>query len=188
MEQRRLMDLAFDFCMRAEGRDAYTDDPEDAGGPTKWGFALHYNRDILPDKDGNGIIDARDVRLLEREDARRLWEDAYWRVNGCHLLPDAPAFIYADMVFNPGPGAAPKLLQQALNALGHSVAVDGIIGDESRAAVSHCEPAALIIELSAQRLRYYGTRSKYARYGLGWDRRAVRCLGMALGILWGEVR
>ena len=115
MDQSRLIDLAFDFCMRAEGNATYTDDPDDAGGPTKFGLALNYNRDVLPDKNGDGYINAADVRLLEREDARQVWERVYWRGNGCHLLPDALAFIYADMVFNPGPGAAPKLLQQALD-------------------------------------------------------------------------
>lgn len=33
MDQSRLIDLAFDFCMRAEGNATYTDDPDDAGGP-----------------------------------------------------------------------------------------------------------------------------------------------------------
>lgn len=106
MDQSRLIDLAFDFCMRAEGNATYTDDPDDAGGPTKFGLALNYNRDVLPDKNGDGYINAADVRLLEREDARQVWERVYWRGNGCHLLPDALAFIYADMVFTPGPEAA----------------------------------------------------------------------------------
>ena len=160
MDQSRLIDLAFDFCMRAEGNATYTDDPDDAGGPTKFGLALNYNRDVLPDKNGDGYINAADVRLLEREDARQVWERVYWRGNGCHLLPDALAFIYADMVFNPGPGAAPKLLQQALRGLGCSVAVDGIIGAETREAIGRCDPGELLVELTAQRLRYYGTRSR----------------------------
>lgn len=91
MDQSRLIDLAFDFCMRAEGNATYTDDPDDAGGPTKFGLALNYNRDVLPDKNGDGYINAADVRLLEREDARQVWERVYWRGNGCHLLPDDPA-------------------------------------------------------------------------------------------------
>lgn len=188
MDQSRLIDLAFDFCMRAEGNATYTDDPDDAGGPTKFGLALNYNRDVLPDKNGDGYINAADVRLLEREDARQVWELVYWRGNGCHLLPDALAFIYADMVFNPGPGAAPKLLQQALRGLGCSVAVDGIIGAETREAIGRCDPGELLVELTAQRLRYYGTRSKYPKYGLGWDRRSVWCLRTALGIWSGEIQ
>lgn len=72
MDQSRLIDLAFDFCMRAEGNATHTDDPDDAGGPTKFGLALNYNRDVLPDKNGDGYINAADVRLLEREDARQV--------------------------------------------------------------------------------------------------------------------
>ncbi len=187
MDDKRLLDLSFRFSMGAEGNDTYTDDPDDPGGPTKYGFALNYNRNILPDKDGNGRIDATDVKLLTGEDARTLYEEGYWRRYGCASLPGPLAFLYADMVFNPGPGIAPKLLQRSLCALGSSVTVDGIIGPATLEAVHAADGAALLVELSAQRLRYYGTRGSYGKYGLGWDRRAARCLGMALGILWGTV-
>ena len=187
MDDERLLDLSFRFSMCTEGNDAYTDDPDDPGGPTKYGFALNYNRDILPDKDGNGRIDATDVRLLTGEDARRLYEEGYWRRYGCARLPGPLAFLYADMVFNPGPGIAPKLLQRSLCALGGSVSVDGIIGPATLEAVHAVDGASLLVELSAQRLHYYGTRGGYGKYGQGWDRRAARCLGMALGILWGAV-
>lgn len=68
------------------------------------------------------------------------------------------------------------------------MAVDGIIGAETREAIGRCDPGELLVELTAQRLRYYGTRSKYPKYGLGWDRRSVWCLRTALGIWSGEIR
>ena len=52
MDRKEVLRRAFGFSMSEEGRDKYTDDHRDAGGPTKWGMALNYNRDIIPDKDG----------------------------------------------------------------------------------------------------------------------------------------
>lgn len=180
--------LAFDFTMAEEGREKYTDDPRDPGGPTKYGVALNYNRDVIPDKDGNGVIDARDVKLLDEADARRIYTEKYWKPNRCDAMPGPVAFMYADMVFNPGPGAAANLLQKSLVALGASIAVDGRVGPATLAAMGQVwlkDPAALLAELTARRQQYYGTRGGFATYGLGWARRSDRCLTAALRLLWG---
>ena len=78
ISQDILLQLAFDFSMQEEGGATYTNDPEDPGGPTKWGVALNFNRGAIPDKNGDGKIDAADVRLLTREDAMRIYRQNYW--------------------------------------------------------------------------------------------------------------
>lgn len=169
--------LAFAFSMQEEGRARYTNDPRDPGGPTKYGIALNYNRTVIPDKDGNGVIDARDVRQLTEDDARRIYETVYWTPHKCDRLPAPLAVMYADMVFNPGPGAAPKLLQQALNeACGARLAVDGKIGPATLAAVERARLEPLLVELAAQRQCYYAGRPGWGTYGKGWTRRTLRCL------------
>lgn len=117
--------------------------PATRGGPTKWGMALNYNRDIMPDKDGNGRIDATDVKLLTESDALVMYEKRYWRPNIKPEYPDALAFMLVDMMLNPGPGATPRLLQQALKACGQKVDVDGDIGESPRRRGSGrpCVPA-----------------------------------------------
>ena len=125
MDRKEVLRRAFGFSMSEEGRDKFTDDKRDAGGPTKWGMALNYNRDIIPDKDGNGVIDAADVKQLTEADALVMYEKRYWRPNIKPEYPDALAFMLVDMMLNPGPGATPKLLQQALKACGQKVDVDG---------------------------------------------------------------
>lgn len=180
--------LAFDFCMEQEGGDAYTNDPHDPGGPTKYGIALNYNRKVIPDKDGNGVIDAADVLLLTEADARKIYDEVYWRPNRCDAMPGPVAFIYADMVFNPGAGAAASLLQRSLVSLGAHIATDGKVGPATLAALGKvwlADGAGLLTELTARRQQYYGTRGGFARYGLGWSRRADRCLTAALRLLWG---
>lgn len=182
-----IRDLAFDFCMREEGGCKYTNDPADPGGPTKYGVALNYNRSVIPDKDGNGVIDARDVQALTEADARSIYREVYWNRNRCNQLPGALAFMYGDMVFNPGPGAAPKLLQQSLNALGANLLVDGMLGPQTLAeAAVQCraDAPALLGELCARRAQYYASRPGFGRYGLGWLRRSQRCLASALRLCW----
>lgn len=177
--------LAFAFSMSEEGGEKYTDDPADAGGPTKWGIALNYNRQAIPDKDGNGVIDARDVMLLTEADALKIYRQDYWQKHGCDKYPPALAFVMADMCLNPGPGAAPRLLQQALNGLGAGLAEDGQVGPATMTAIGRVDMEALLSELAARRQIYYATRSKYSRYGLGWTRRSTRCLYWALRVHWG---
>ena len=105
---------AFRFTMDAEGGATYTNDPRDPGGPTKYGVALNFDRGSIPDKDGDGDVDARDVQLLEEADALVIYRDRYWRPGKCDALPDALALAHADTLYNIGPGAAPRILQRAL--------------------------------------------------------------------------
>lgn len=182
MTRDDLMRCAFDFTMNQEGRDAYTDDPHDPGGPTKYGVALNYNRDVIPDKDGNGVIDAADVRRLTAADALAVYKKRYWQPHIRADYPPAVAFMLADMVFNPGPGAAPRLLQQALCACGHQVEVDGDIGGETLGAVVAADINVLLCALADQRLAYYRSRSGWPRYGRGWTRRTNECRDAALRI------
>lgn len=183
MDRKEVLRRAFIFSELEEGRDKYTNDPRDAGGPTKWGMALNYNRDIMPDKDGNGIIDENDVRLLEETDALVMYEKRYWRPNIKPEYPDALAFMLVDMMLNPGQGAAPKLLQKALNDCGQHVDVDGDIGGQTLAAVTAVAAVDLVSLLRAladQRLAYYQSRPKFPVFGRGWTGRTRRCLEAAL--------
>lgn len=180
MDRNDLMRRAFDFTMAAEGLGAYTDDPGDPGGPTKYGVALAYNRAAIPDKDGNGVIDAADVRLLTEADALAIYANRYWRPHIREEYPPALAFLLADMVFNPGPGATPWLLQKALCACGQPVQVDGDIGGETLGAVIAADLPGLLHALTARRLAYYRSRKGWPRYGRGWTARSRRCLAAAL--------
>ncbi len=46
----------------------YVDDPDDPGGPTKWGVTIHTMRTLMLDLDGDGDVDGEDVRCLLTSD------------------------------------------------------------------------------------------------------------------------
>ena len=130
---------SFHFTMDEEGGETYTNDPRDPGGPTKYGVALNFNLGTIPDKNGDGKITALDVRMLEEADALVIYRDRYWRPGKCDALPDALALAHADTLYNIGPGAAPRILQRAVNACGLGIAVDGKIGPATLTAIRHLE-------------------------------------------------
>ncbi|WP_302413500.1 glycoside hydrolase family 108 protein [uncultured Desulfovibrio sp.] len=183
MDRTELLRRAFAFSMAEEGGATYTDDARDPGGPTKWGVALNYNREAIPDKDGNGVITAEDVRRLTAADALAIYTERYWRPHIRAEYPDALAFMLADMVFNPGPGAAPRLLQQACTACGRRIDADGYVGPQTLAAVAALaaqDLPALLRALAEQRQAYYRSRPGWPAYGRGWSARTRRCLEAAL--------
>ena len=161
---------AFRFTMDAEGGETYANDPRDPGGPTKYGVALNYNLGTIPDKDGDGKITALDVRMLEEADAL--------------------ALAHADTLYNIGPGAAPRILQRAVNACGLGIAVDGKIGPATITAIRSLEDDGRLGDLlraqAAERLYYYKTRPGWPVYGRGWQARTQRCFDTCRAMLGGE--
>lgn len=187
-DMNEIRELCFDFCMKEEGGSLYTNDPHDPGGPTKYGIALNYNRSVIPDKNEDGVVNAADVKLLDEADARKIFKNSYFDKYKCNAFPGPIAFMMGDMVFNPGPGAAAKIIQQSLNAFSAKLAVDGAIGPLTlaEAGVQYKKDCVgLLREMTARRAQYYAVRPNFGRYGLGWLRRTERCLIAALRIYWG---
>lgn len=181
---------SFHFTMDEEGGETYTNDPRDPGGPTKYGVALNFNLGTIPDKNGDGKITALDVRMMEEADALVIYRDRYWRPGKCDALPDALALAHADTLYNIGPGAAPRILQRAVNACGLGIAVDGKIGPATITAIRSLEDDGRLDDLlraqAAERLYYYKTRPGWPVYGRGWQARTQRCFDTCRAMLGGE--
>ena len=56
----------------------YVNDPLDKGGATKYDVTLETWRNVGYDKDGDGDIDAQDIRLLTPDDAMMVMKVGYW--------------------------------------------------------------------------------------------------------------
>lgn len=121
------VDEIINAVLNTEG-EAYTDDPADSGGPTKWGWTKKALRAI-------GWFG--DVQSLDRQTAFDLYYRRFVSNSGYEPIGAFSPKILAELVdtaVNMGEGYAGKFLQTSLNALNDSqkiypdIMVDGAVG------------------------------------------------------------
>ncbi|EAR52819.1 hypothetical protein OG2516_01294 [Oceanicola granulosus HTCC2516] len=163
----------------------YVNDPDDPGGPTKFGVTLATLRRLGIDLDGDGRVTANDVRRLDRDRAVAIFVAHYFERPGIGELPAPLQPSVFDMYVNSGANAV-KILQRLLGQMRLPVAVDGIIGPETAGAAHRAQAAApdhLVDAYGIARRNYYYALAdrrpasrKYARRRDGgkggWIRRA----------------
>ena len=71
-----------EFVLKWEG-DKFTNHPSDPGGATKYGITLATAKAAKLDKNGDGIINAEDVKHLTLADAVGVYREKYWDINNC---------------------------------------------------------------------------------------------------------
>lgn len=148
----------------------------DEGGPTKYGVSLRGCRDIIPDKDGDGDIDADDVKLLTLEDALKIFRQRYWKAVNGDLLPAPIALLAADWAYNGGP--AVRKLQELLG-----VAADGKVGPKTAAEAARCMipgPEIFIDRYAGARLAWMKTLPNWPKNAEGWTNRVKKAKAWAL--------
>lgn len=135
----------------------YTNDPNDAGGETKFGIAKNKNPNV-------------DVANLIWEGAKAVYYKDYWLAGHCDKLPGCVAALHFDGCVNNGVGGAAKFLQNAVN-----VTTDGAIGTGTLAAVNARDPVAICNAICDYRVKYYKDivtkKPSQSIYLDGWLRR-----------------
>ena len=124
------VDAIIDGIIKAEGT-AFTNDPADPGGPTKYGITQKTLGQYLGRK---ASVD--EVRNLTEAQARTIYLLLYVKAPGFDGLPDPLRVLVIDAGVNHGQKTAAKILQTAVNGaaphIGHPLVVDGAWGPKSR--------------------------------------------------------
>ncbi len=177
-----IQEIAAQIVAREGG---YVNDPDDPGGPTKYGVTLATLQRLGRDITGDGRVTLKDVKALLQADARDIFIDNYFRAPQIDRLPTVLQASVFDMFVNSGKQAI-RILQRLLNDMGQSVTVDGVIGPQTIAAAKAAQMAApdyLADAYGIARRNYYyrladkrPSLRKYARRRNGgkggWIRRA----------------
>lgn len=128
----------------------YTNDPNDPGGPTKYGVTLSTWKRVGVDKDNDGDIDAEDVKLLTVEDCKLVLKLGYWdQWKADRILNQSVANILVDWVYNSGT-AGIKIPQQLLG-----LEPDGNVGPVTIAAVNSADQEDLFNKIFEARKAFY---------------------------------
>jgi lysozyme family protein len=154
----------------------FVDDPRDPGGATNMGITLRVLREVGWDIDGDGDIDADDIRLLPRESAVSIARDRYWSKCRCEELPSLTNELVFDFAYHSGPTAAIKALQRACGA-----SEDGAIGNETITKSLGFESREMAARYMAERQLFLVAArdprdgsALWPTYGKGWSRRLFR--------------
>lgn len=95
------IDKGLDFVLKWEG--GYVNDPDDAGGETKYGIAKRFFPHL-------------DIKNLTMEQAKEIYESQYWTRAGCPWLKDENlAIVVFDTAVNCGVGFAKSVLEKTQN-------------------------------------------------------------------------
>ncbi len=110
------------FISRWEG--GFVNDPVDKGGPTHMGVTLAIWQRVGYDKNGDGVIDVDDLKLLTHEDlVEVVLRPHFWNVwKADDINNQATANLVVDWMWHSGPRTIP-MVQNALQ-----VKEDGIVG------------------------------------------------------------
>lgn len=90
-----------------EDEGGYSNDPDDAGGPTKYGITITDVRKYVKKN-----ATAQDVRNLSLDEAKSIYKSKYWDTLRCDLLSSGVDYTVFDYGVNSGIGRPRKALQR----------------------------------------------------------------------------
>ena len=121
--------------------------PLDRGGPTKFGVFLSVWQEHGHDKDGDGDIDAEDIKKLSEGDAKYIAKKIFWDYFLADLiLNQSLAEFVVDWGYNSGRKTVAKIVQRLVK-----VTVDGIVGPQTVTAINCADQELLFNALKIER-------------------------------------
>jgi len=150
-----------------EHEGGLVDHPDDPGGITNYGislrWALQQHKQVgdialeLLDFDGDGDVDADDIRQMPRAAAKSAYLKFFWKPNRYdRILQDHVATKVFDMCVNMGAGQAHKIVQRAVrSATGVKIADDGILGRISLQQINGADSDILLAATRSEQAGFY---------------------------------
>lgn len=163
MRQNRAQVIA--WIGMSEG--GFTDHPRDPGGRTNRGITQRTYNAWLRTK-GRA---ARDVLHITKSEADTIVSEQYMDPVRFDQLPAGLDYAVADFSVNSGPARAAKELQRLLGMSGPQV--DGIIGDQTLAAIARADLESLIIGYNKARMRFLRGLKTWDTFEVGWTARVM---------------
>lgn len=144
----RIDDFA-EFVLSWEG--GFVNHPNDTGGATNMGVTIGTWRNVGYDKDGDGDIDIKDLKLLTKEDViDNVMRPYYWdKCLADYIKSKSVACIIVDWYWGSG-RAGIKKVQRLLG-----VPADGIIGNQTLAAINRQDPRTFFAAIKRERIAFF---------------------------------
>lgn len=177
------LDVAFNYLILEDEGSKYTNDPNDSGGPTKWGITLATYNDFF-----KVDASAQEIEEMTAATAKQIYKFKYWTPLRCDLIQDlafACAIFDSSVLY--GVGTIALIVQRALASRGLSLKLDGILGDKSIGLLNeliggdaHDARSSLMQTIHGLLLEHIDAvcvaNPKDERYRHGWTLRADRLL------------
>lgn len=156
------------FILSFEG--GYVNDPKDRGGATNMGVTIATWKAQGYDKNGDGKIDVKDLRIISVADAINIMRKNYWnRWKADQINDQNLANTLVDWVWGSGKNGI-VIPQQMLG-----VTADGIVGPNTIKALNDVYAPAFFEKLRKRRLQYIDniirSNPSQKRFQAGWYRR-----------------
>lgn len=160
--------LYFPKVLKHEG--GFVNDPIDKGGATNMGVTIGTWRQMGFDKDGDGDIDANDIRLLSKDDAMKVCKVGYWdRWRADAINNQSIAESLVEWVW--GSGKWGVIIPQKI--LG--VIVNGRVGMQTITAINNVDAKVFHEKIRQAKLSFIDNIIKHdpsqRRFEIGWKRR-----------------
>ncbi len=187
MNLETVFQAALEYLLAEEG--GWSNRKADRGGATNYGITLSVFKGLglEADLDGDGDVDASDLRAMSEEQARGIYRKLYWLWPA--LLERHPELVSRvdprvmvktfDTGVNCGPATASRILQSAAAEVsGTHLVLDGQLGPRSLKVILGCHPMSLLsVMCRLQHERYERIAAKdetQREFIRGWRRRALR--------------
>lgn len=161
-------DVLAKFILSYEG--GFVNHPNDKGRETNKGITIAVWKAQGYDKNGDGRIDVKDLKMISDADATEIMRKYYWnRWQADKIVDQSVANILVDWVWGSGAWGI-KLPQRVLG-----VKEDGIVGQNTLTAVNTHHPEYLFKLLKEARAAYINDiirkHPPYSVFRTGWIRR-----------------